>query len=105
MKSAAVLLFVGGAIFAQQTPPNVNPEALPQITIGTGPSWSRGDVHAASADINIAVRLGSTPVFSWSTVSTPIANVPAGSPPLASTVTTGLAYVVARSNSGRVSLL
>lgn len=78
---------------------------LPQITVGIGPSWTRGDVHAASANVNVAVRLGSTSAFSWSTISTPVATVPAGAAPLASTFTTGLGYVAARSPSGSVSLL
>lgn len=98
-----LVAFASAALASAQTaPPD---ETLPQITVGVGPSWTRGDVHTASADVDIAVRLGSTNAYSWSTLSTPIARVPAGAPALASTVTTGAAYIIARSASGRISLL
>lgn len=79
--------------------------ALPNMTVAAGPSWTRGDVHAASADVDVAFRLGTTNAFSWSTISTPVATVPPGAPPLVSTVTTGLAYVAAQSTDGGISLL
>jgi len=75
------------------------------MTVGSGISWTRGDVHAVSADVDVAVRISSSNVYSWSTISTPVAPVPKGAPPLASTVTTGLGYVAARTNSGSVSLV
>ena len=98
------MIFVLSAAAFGQTP-NVDPAALPQITVGAGPSWTRGAAYASSADIDVAFRLGSSNVYSWSTVSTPVAKVPAGAPALASTITTGLAYVAARSASGAVSLV
>lgn len=109
MKLILLLLLAIASAFAQSGPtpaadPTLDP-TLPQITVGVGPSWTRGDVHAASADVDIAVKLGGSNAYSWSTISTPVAKVPAGSPPLASTITTGAAYVVARSTDGRVSLL
>lgn len=86
---------------AAQTPDTT----LPSLTVGIGPSWTRGDTYAASADVDLAIRLGNSSVYSWSTISTPVATVPAASRPLPSTVTTGLAYVPARSPSGAVSLV
>jgi hypothetical protein len=86
-------------------PINVNTDALPAMTVGIGPSWTRGDVHAASADVDVAFRLGNTNAYSWSTISTPVATVPAGSQPLASTVTTGAGYVIAQSAGGAVSFV
>ncbi len=78
---------------------------LPAITVGAGPSWTRGSAYATSADIDVAFRLGSSNAYSWSTISTPVAKVPAGASALASTVTTGLAYIAARSAGGGVSLV
>jgi hypothetical protein len=97
------LLATSVASYAQT--PNVDPSQLPQITVGAGPSWTRGAAYAASADINVAVRFGSSNIFSWSTISTPVAKVPVGSPALASTITTGLAYVAAQTANGRASLI
>ncbi len=103
MTLRTLLFFSASALFAQT--PGVDPAALPQITVGAGPSWTRGSAYATSADIDVAFRLGSSNIYSWSTISTPVAKVPVGSPALASTITTGLAYVAARSASGGVSLV
>lgn len=89
---------------AGQTP-NVDPANLPQITVGVGPSWTRGAAQSASADIDVAIRLGQSNIYSWSTVSTPVAKVPAGAPPLASTIATGLAYIAARNPTGSIALV
>lgn len=83
----------------------VNGAALPSITIGAGPSWTRGSTYPLSADVNVAMHIGTGNWYSWSTVSTPVATVPAGSPPLASTITTGGAWVAAQSSSGSISLI
>jgi hypothetical protein len=86
-----------------QSPPA--PETtMPQIAVGVGPSWTRGDAHAISADVAIAIRIGSTAGYSWSEISTPVAKVPTGTGPLPSTITTGGAYRIAQSATGAVSL-
>ncbi len=100
------LLFLAMSASAQTPAVGVATSSeLPQITVGVGPSWTRGDVHAISADVDVAVKLGSTNVYSWSTISTPVATVAKGSPPLASTITSGVAYIAARSSGGGVSLV
>jgi len=102
MNKLSLSLLLACSAWAQATTTDTT---LPSMTVGIGPSWTRGDIHAASADVDVALRLGSSNVFSWSTVSTPVATVPKGAQPLASTITTGFAYVAARSTSGSVSLL
>lgn len=103
MKVVVVLLpwILSSFIASAQT----EPSTLPAITVGIGPSWTRGELHVASADVDVAVRLANTNAYSWSTLSTPVASVPAGAPPLASTITTGVAYIPARSLNGGVSLV
>jgi hypothetical protein len=83
----------------------VNSAALPSITVGAGPSWTRGGAYASSVDVDVALHIGSSNWYSWSTVSTPVATVPSGSPALVSTITTGGAWIAAQSPSGRVSLI
>lgn len=83
----------------------VNTAALPSITIGAGPSWTRGSAYPLSADVDVAIHVGSGNWYSWSTVSTPVATVPTGAPPLVSTITTGGAWVAAQNTSGSVSLI
>ena len=83
----------------------VNTAALPSITVGVGPSWTRGSTYPVSGDVNVAIHIGSGNWYSWSTVSTPVATVPAGSPPLVSTITTGGAWIAAQSPSGSISLI
>ena len=83
----------------------VNAAALPSITMGAGPSWTRGAQYASSVDVDIALHIGTSNWYSWSTVSTPVATVPAGGPPLVSTITTGGAWIAAQSPSGKVSLI
>ena len=78
---------------------------LPSMTVGVGPSWTRGDVHAITADVDVAKRLGDYNAFWWTTISTPVATVAPGASPLASTITTGGAWVAARNPTGSVSLV
>jgi hypothetical protein len=83
----------------------VNAGGLPSVTVGAGPTWARGSAYPFSADVDIAIRIGGGNWYSWSTVSTPIATVPAGSAPLVSTITTGGAWIAAQSSSGSISLI
>ena len=83
----------------------VNSAALPSITIGAGPSWTRGGTYAASADVDIALHIGTGNWYSWSTVSTPVTTLPVGPTPIASTITTGGAWIAAQSPTGSVSLI
>ena len=110
----AVILLTAGLSVAQTTTPavpipvtdtTVNTAALPSITMGAGPSWTRGSSYAASLDVDVALHIGTSNWYSWSTVSTPVATVPAGGPPLVSTITTGGAWIAAQSPSGKVSLI
>jgi len=105
MKPISLGLFAAVALLGQAAPVPATNSDLPSIAVGTGTSWNRGDAHATSANVSIAIRLGGSSAYSWSEISTPIAKVPVGSQPLASTVTTGVAYRVAASSSGRVSLM
>ena len=83
----------------------VDPSALPSTTVGVGGSWTRGDANAVSSDVNVGLHIGTGNWYSWSTISTPVAHVAAGSPALVSTFQTGGAYVAAQSASKRVSLV
>lgn|GEM_PF-4758905 len=102
---ALVALLFLSAFASMASAQTTSDPPLPDITIGIGPSWRRGDAHAISADVNLAERLGTSNIFHWSTLSTPVARVAAGSPALPSTITTGLAYVIAGSANGALSVL
>ena len=110
----ALLIFAFAALVAAQTPPvvlvpttsTVNTSALPSIVAGIGPTWARGATNPFAVDFNFGLRVGSSNWYSYSTVSTPITTgSPAGSPPVASTITTGGAWAAAQSASGKVTLL
>ena len=80
------------------------PTPLPDYAVGVGVSWNRGASYPLSVDTNIAVHLGTSNWYSWTTISTPVAATATGQP-IPSTITTGGTYVAARSASGSVSLL
>jgi hypothetical protein len=111
MKAALLSLLL--PLLAAQTPPPPSPPALPlqdaaalpSMTVGIGPSWTRGDAHAVTVAIDMAKRLGSSNAFFWSAISTPVAKVPKGEQPLASTFSAGLGYILAQTPGGRVSLV
>jgi hypothetical protein len=84
---------------AAQTAP-----ALPDLTVGVGPSWMRGAAYPLSIDTDVAIHLAGN-WYSWTTVRTPAAPTPTNGMPVASTITTGGAYVAARSSTGAVSLV
>jgi hypothetical protein len=108
MRLIAILSIFAALGLAQTLPlpaSGVNSSALPSITIGAGPSWTRGASNSAAADVNVAYHIGTGNWYSWSTVSTPVAAVPSGGPPLVSTITTGGAWVAAQSPTGCVSLI
>lgn len=84
----------------------VNSSNLPSVTIGFGPSWSRGSSYPLEGDINLGLHIGSSNWYSWSTMSTPIATKPLTSnTPLASTITTGGAWVAAQSKDNKFSII
>ena len=99
-----VAIAIAGQALCQSVTPAPDTSDLPQIAVGVGPSWNRGDAHATSVNVSIGIRLGDTPGYSWSEISTPVARVPAGADPLPSTITTGGAYRIAKSASGAVSI-
>jgi len=79
-------------------------DTLPAHLIGFGPTWNRGANNPYSADLNFAVRVGTTKFYSYTSVATPISFQIAGQP-VASSITTGGAYVAVQSASGAVSLV
>ena len=94
------------ATTATTAPPNnVDTSALPNYMAGTGIGWNRYAAQPYSSLTSFAIRIGSSNVYSWSTIDTPIAATPAGGTPLPSSVRTGAAYVAAQSASGSVFLV
>jgi len=106
--TAALLAYSAWAQTA--TPATLVPSAsaasppLPGLTVGVGPSWMRGAAYPLSLDTNLAFHLAGN-LYSWTTVSTPVAPTPANGIPVASTIVTGGAYVAAQSGTGSVSLV
>ena len=85
---------------------SVNTAALPGITVGVGPAWNRGAANPYAVDITIGIRLGATSnLFSWTDITTSIVTAGSQSAPVLSSVTTGIAYVLAQNKSGSISLL
>lgn len=93
----ALVLASAGAS-AQQAP-------LPSYAAGIGASWARGAQHPMNIDTTVGLQLGSTNWYSWTTISTPVARTRAGGTPAPATISTGGAFIGARSASGSVSLL
>ena len=77
---------------------------LPGLTAGVGPSWTRGAIYPLSLDTNLAVHLAGN-WYSWTTVHTPVAPTPAKGVPVPPTVSTGGAYIAARSSTGSAVLV
>ena len=113
MKTLAIVagsMLIGAGLIPAQTidtapPTTVNTTALPSLTVAAGPSWTRGSAYTANADVDIAVRLGSSSWYSWSTISTPVTAISVTGTPVVSTISTGGAWVAAQSSSGSVSLV
>jgi hypothetical protein len=85
--------------------PAVNTPSLPSYTVGIGPSWTRGGASPFSVDTTLGIHIGSGQWYSWTDISTPVATVTPGSLPVASTITTGGAWLPVQSASGSVSLV
>jgi hypothetical protein len=107
---AAALGIILGVAHGQTVPTptvntTVNSAALPSITMGAGPSWTRGAANPFALDVDVALHIGSGNWYSWSTVSTPIAWPNTSGSPQVSTITTGGAWVAAQNTSGLVSLI
>lgn len=84
---------------------DVNVSSLPSIAVGSGAVWNRGNSQAVAVDTTLAIRLSPTSnVYSWTDMTTPYVAHNTGAP-VASTVTTGLGYVVAQNKSGTVALV
>jgi len=90
------------ALATPQTPPTVNPSALPSYMVGTGVEWNRYAAYPFGNVTSLAVRLGTSNLYSWSTADTPIT---ATTPPQASALRTGAAYIAAQSPTGSVFLV
>ena len=76
---------------------------LPAVEVGIGPSWTRGGVSRYSADFTVALHIGQSNWFSYTTMQTPIMKHSTG--PVATTIATGGAWIAAQSPSGAVSLV
>lgn len=107
MKALFTALIFAASLAAQTVPPaTVDPaDNYPSQTVGVGTAWNRGSNYPATMNTTIGVRIGSTKAYSWTDISTPIAKTPAGSQPLPSSITTGMAYIVAANANQSVSLL
>lgn len=112
MKRLFILLVISALAAFGQTAPvvmaptsTVNAAALPSYTIGFGPSWDRGAAYPYSADVTLALHVGQSQWYSWSTVSTPIAPANTSTGPIASTITTGGAWIPVQSATGSISLV
>jgi hypothetical protein len=79
--------------------------SLPAYTVGAGPSWTRGGSSPYSFDTTVGIHIGQSQWYSWTDISTPIATSAPGSLPVASTITTGGAWVPIQSPTGSVSLI
>lgn len=100
--AAAILigLFFAGSVYGQ-TPAS---SPLPGYLIGTGAEWNRYSPQPYSVTTSLALRIGGSNVYSWSTLATPFARTPAGGTPIPSSMRTGAAYVFAQSAGGNVFL-
>jgi hypothetical protein len=87
------------------TPAPAVSRTLPSKLVGCGVSWNRGASYPLTMDCQYAMHIGSGNWYSWSSIDTPIATQPAGAPPLLSTLTTGGAYVLGQSASGRIGVV
>jgi len=100
-KTLLLFALLASACFAQTLPV---PAALPSITVGAGPSWTRGGNSPYSFDATLAVHIGKTQWYSWTDISTPI-STSTSAQPVVSTITTGAAWIAAQSASGCVALV
>lgn len=103
MKTLLTLALFAGALSAQTA--TTASTALPGQVVGTGTSWLRGNAYPLTGDVTIGLRVGTTNFFSWTNISTPLATTPPGSAPTPSSITTGAAWLVAQSSSGKIGLL
>lgn len=101
----AVASIFSAVLWCQTVPAPTVAAQLPSTAVGAGTSWQRGATYPASGDFTFAQRIGASNWYSWTTGSTPVATVPKGSAPLATTFTTGGAWIAAQSTSGFVALL
>ena len=77
----------------------------PSMLVSEGVQWQRGATYPLVNQTSFAKQISGTSWYSWTTVTTPFTSSPAGSPPVASSLSTGGAYVVTQSASGAVSLV
>lgn len=105
MASLLALTF-GLSAQSSNVAPAVATSSLPSYTFGAGPSWTRGGSSPYSFDTMVGIHVGQTQWYSWTDISTPF-TLPAvpGAPPVASTITTGGAWIPVQSASGSVSLV
>jgi hypothetical protein len=101
----AILIVIFAAAACAQTPAPVGDfSRLPSYVVGAGGAYDRYASPAASVPITLSVRIGSTNLYSWTTMDTPIAPVSSTGPSPAS-LRTGIAYVAAGSGSCFLFLL
>ena len=115
MNKAAILALMASVAFGQTPAPSVATSSLPAYTIGAGPSWTRGGTTPFALDTTVGIHIGQTQWYSWTNVSTPITTPcvstatvpcpPSSALPVASSITTGGAWVPIQNATGSVSLL
>lgn len=77
----------------------------PSMLVSEGVQWQRGAVYPLVNQTSFAKQISGTSWYSWTTVTTPFTSASIGAPPVASSLSTGGAYVVTQSASGSVSLV
>lgn len=77
----------------------------PSMLVSEGVQWQRGATYPLVDQTSFAKQISGTSWYSWTTVTTPFTSAAAGSPPVASSLSTGGAYVAAQSATGSVSLV
>ena len=106
MKLIAIAFFVVCGCFGQTTlpPGTVEASSLPSYFASAGGEYNRYATDHGGIDISFGIRIGTTGVFSYTTIDTALVKTPSGGAPLPSSVRTGAASVVAQSSNGAVSL-
>jgi hypothetical protein len=105
MKLLALFAFALSAFAQTAVTTPVAVSSLPAYVVGAGPSWTRGGSSPYSFDTTVGVHLGQGQWYSWTDISTPVAPPVVGAPPVASSLTTGGAWVAVQSPTGSVSLI
>lgn len=89
MKALLVVSLMAVGAFAQSIPATGDFSKLPSYLVGIG-----GEMNPSGALLTFAIRVGQSPVYSWTTMDTPVQQ-PGGQ--VVASMRTGVAYVAAHS--------